>query len=71
MLEIMETNRKTFILTIGILLVIGLISIGLLQQQVRPAGMAENELLLKYKSTIPMVTAPLHILAKGMKLVDN
>ncbi len=72
----MAKYRKSIILTLGLVIALVMITFGFTGQKVEPIdglavkGLDENELLLKYKSTIPMVTAPLYIIAKGLKLAE-
>ncbi|HNP17477.1 MAG TPA: hypothetical protein PKL31_03495 [Fulvivirga sp.] len=72
----MTKYRKGIILTLGLVIALAMITFGFTGQKAEPVeglevkGLAENELLQKYKSTIPMVTAPLYIIAKGLKLAE-
>ena len=71
-LEIMKTQmKKTWTLILGIMLVIVMIATSFSHSFIISSGeSSQTDLLTKYKS-IPLVTAPLQVLAKGLSSINN
>lgn len=64
-------KKRTAIVILGIALAFCLsMSTMIVKDQAESTG-SQLELLSKYKSTIPLITAPLQILAKGLNIVND
>ncbi len=65
-----EKNRTAIVL-LGIALAFCLSMSTMFINDQGTSNQPQSELLSKYKSTIPLITAPLQILAKGLNIVTD
>lgn len=63
-------KHSIYIIVLGVIVAICLIA-GKFEPNKSVADVDNRDLLEKYKSTIPLVTTPLQILAKGLNIVTN
>lgn len=64
-----KPNQTSLIIT-GVILAV-VLSFGL-AKPTNPSEESEStEFLSKYKSTVPLIVAPLHILAKGLRIAND
>ena len=65
----LKPNQTTLIIT-GVVLAFAL-SFGLAKPDASSAESENTEFFSKYKSTVPLIVAPLHVLAKGLRIAKD
>lgn len=63
--------NKVYIIALGVVIAICLAASTVDSTKDSSVANSESDILAKYKSSIPIVTAPLHILAKGLNVINK
>lgn len=64
--------NKVYIIALGVVVALCLTASIADSSSIENGSQAENaDLLSKYKSSVPLVTAPLQILAKGLNIINK
>ncbi len=65
--------NRTYIIILGVVVAICLLlgNVKAISSQESTSAKVEEDVIAKYKSTVPLVTTPLQILAKGLSIINK
>ena len=64
-------QNRIYLLLLGVFLALALIAMSFKTASLGSIEEGQANIVSKYKSTVPLVTAPLQILAKGLSIVNK
>ncbi len=63
--------NRTYVIILGVIVAVSLLAANFNQTNTVASTKTEEDILAKYKSTVPLVTTPLQILAKGLNIINK